>query len=70
MKKLDFIRDDIIDLLVNLTVVVGCGVIGGICFYAGMKYQITENQEQQPVEVVEQKQVLNGINRLPGSKVR
>lgn len=67
MKKLEFTRDDIIDLVVYF---VGCGIVGGICFYAGMKYQITENQEQQPVEVVEQKQVLNGINRLPGSKVR
>lgn len=78
LKKLDFIRDDIIDLLVNLTVVVGCGVIGGICFYAGLNYQ--QNKYNAELFRVESNEVIkkdpqpqpyiHGYIRDPESKVR
>jgi len=71
LKKFELTRDDVIDLMVYFA---GCAVIGGICFYAGIKYRTTEKQEQQPVEVIEQspqpQPYINGYIRDPRSKVR
>ena len=78
LKKIDFTRDFIIDLVANLTVVVGCVVIGGICFYAGINYQ--KNKYNAELFRVESNEVIkkdpqpqpyiHGYIRDPGSKVR
>ena len=75
LKKLEFTRDDVIDLVVYL---VGCVVVGGICFYAGINYQQNKNNAElyrvENSEVIKKdpqpQPYIQGYIRDSGSKVR
>lgn len=79
LKKLEFTRDDIIDLVVYLVIPpLGCIVVGGICFYAGINYQQNKNNAElyrvENSEVIKKdpqpQPYIQGYIRDSGSKVR